>query len=291
MSYKNEFKVIDTQQKAYFLGLLYADGCLSQIKTKTNYVKQQVQISLTDEELVRSLHEKFPFFNLQIFDFGKYKSTWSTQYALRKANKSLFQDLQSWGLSPQKSRSNLDKLSLPELQGPFISHFIRGVFDGDGSISIPKKRPNLRRVEICCASKLFLTHIKQVLEQNNISCPILRKKNNNKTPLFVLEWVNSRDIIALREYLYYEATIYLKRKKELFDSFKKIDKKEQNPLCIYCGGATRKRGSRTMKHRKMFRFSCTVCNKQFSIQAQIKSDKLLETPEVDNQQPITSLND
>jgi len=282
MDYNNEFKVIDTEEKAYFLGLFYADGCISlQKRKKSNYIKPQVQISLIDEQIVRDLHEKFPFFNLDIFDFGKYKSTWSKQFALRKASRSLFDDLSNQGIFERKSAENSSKLSVPNIDENLISHFIRGFFDGDGSINIASARPHLRRVEICGSSEQFLLQLKSILEQNEVDCPIFRKKiKGYKNPLYILEWVNTMDIFDLRDYLYKNATIYLSRKKELFDSLVVINKKENNPKCIYCHSKScHKQGIRVMKHGSMYRYNCTNCGKKFSVPAPSKKQsELLETP-------------
>lgn len=296
MDYNNEFKVIDTEEKAYFLGLFYADGCISLQKRKnSNYVKPQVQISLADEQIVRNLHKKFLFFNLDIFDFGKYKSTWSKQFALRKASKPLFDDLISQGIFERKSGENSSKLTIPDIDEDLMSHFIRGFFDGDGSINIASARPHLRRVEICGSSKQFLLQIKSILEQSGVDCPIFREKTKGyKKPLYILEWVNSMDVIEMRNYLYKDATIYLSRKKELFDSFKIIDKKEDNVACIHCNTKScHKQGIRKMKHRSMYRYHCTNCGKRFSVPAPCKKQgELLETPAVkqDNQQPSLGSN-
>lgn len=284
--YKGEFKIIDNEEKAYFLGFMYADGCLSKIKRKnSNYIKHQVQISLTDEDIIRRFKEIFPFFNLQIFDFGKYKSTWSKQFALRKANNELFYDLKDWGLLERKSSDNSNNLNFPEIDKKLVNHFLRGFFDGDGSISTPSLRPNLRRVEICSGSEKFLLEIKSILEENKVNCPIFREKNNNKSPLYVIEWVNSSDIVLLSDYLYKNATIFLERKKEKFDSINIIDRRDKNPRCIHCNNLTMSAGIREMKTRKMHRYRCVNCKKSFSLPVPLKSDELLENPEVDNQQP------
>jgi len=296
MDYNNEFKVIDTEEKAYFLGLFYADGCISLQKRKnSNYIKPQVQISLTDEQIVQDLHEKFPFFNLDIFDFGRYKSTWSKQYALRKASRPLFDDLANQGMLERKSGENSYKLNIPDIDEDLMSHFIRGFFDGDGSINIASARPHLRRVEICGSSKQFLLQIKSILEQSGVDCPIFREKTKGyKKPLYILEWVNSMDVIEMKNYLYKDATIYLSRKKELFDSFKIIDKKEDNVACIHCNTKScHKQGIRKMKHSSMYRYHCTNCGKRFSVPAPCKKQgELLETPAVkqDNQQPSLGSN-
>ena len=294
MDYNNEFKEIDTEQKAYFLGFMYADGCISLIKRKnSSYIKHQVQISLTDEQIIKELMKHFPFFNLQIFDFGKYKKSWNKQFAMRKANNQLFNDLSNHGMIERKSGKNSQLLSIPLLKKRLISHFIRGVFDGDGSINIATKRPNLRRLEICSSSKDYLLQIKSILKRHNVNCPIFREKYNNMSPLYVLEWVKSEDIIDLRNFLYKDATIFLHRKREKFDSFKPIDKKEDNPSCPKCfQRKVQKAGKRIMKHGIVYRFNCVNCNYKFSTPAQKKQGELLEKPKMKevNQQPSLNSN-
>lgn len=295
MNYNRELKAIDTEVKAYFLGFMFADGCISNIKRKNSaYVKPQVQISLTDEEIIIRFLKEFPFFNLQIFDFGKYKSTWSKQYALRKADKNLFNDLKSHGIIERKSE-NLDcLLKLPQLEKSLIPAFIRGYFDGDGSVFYLKDRKNVLRAEICCGSSYILLEIKKLLESSGINCPVFRTKHNNKSPLYVLEWFTTTQTLQLGEYLYKNSTIHLDRKKEKFDNFKIFDKKTLNPKCS-CGGLTTKKGQRKTKKGLVCRFKCINCNKLMQTNAQLKQGELLETPTLerqkeDNQQPSLSSN-
>lgn len=292
MNYNRELKEIDTEQKAYFLGFMYADGSISAIKkNNSSYIKYQVQISLTDEQIITEFHRIFPFFNLEIFDYGKYKKSWSKQFALRKTSKALFDDLLSHGMMQRKSTDNSNFLKIPKLRKDLISHFVRGFFDGDGSINISEKRPNLRRIEICTSSQEFLLELKSVFIQNDVECPIFREKHNNVSSLYVLEWINSKDVISLKEFFYKNSTIFLQRKKEKFDSFKIIDLKDNNPSCPNCfEKKCQKAGKRMMKHGLMYRYTCTNCKTKFSIPAQIKQGELLETPEEDNQQPSLSSN-
>ena len=278
MDYNNELKEIDNEQKAYFLGFMFADGCIS-LKKRKNTLGYISQISLTDEQIIMEFKEHFPFFNLQVFDYGKYKKTWSKQFALRKVNKQLFFDLQSHGMLERKSGKNSQFLKIPLLSEELIPHFIRGMFDGDGSINIAAKRPNLRRIEICSSSKDYLLQIKSIFLNHNVDCPIFRKKNNNISPLYVLEWINSKDIMSLKNFLYKDATIFLKRKKEKFDSFKIIDAKDENPNCPKCfERKSQKAGKRMMMHGLMCRYTCMNCNYKFSTPAQLKQDELLESP-------------
>lgn len=265
--YNNELSIIDTEQKAYLLGLLYADGCITIGKGKKNkaYI---CRLSLTDKDIIQKLHKAFPFFNYEIFDFGKYGNNQKIQYALRKTSTKLFNDLKKNGLHERKSYQNKDLITLPNLKDHLISHFIRGYFDGDGSINISKKRPNLRRVEICSVTKELLLQFKQHLEKIGINCPIFREKSNLRIQtLYVLEWIKSEDILDLKHFLYNNSTLFIDRKKELFDSFIPIDKKFNNPPCILCNqeGCCVKRTARKMQYGTAYRYKCLNCNKCFTI--------------------------
>lgn len=269
MEYNNELEQIDTQEKSYLLGMLFADGVIT-----TN---NAVRLSITDKELIDKLYDNFPFFNKGEFDFSIYNINSKIQYSLTKKSEKLQNDLINHGLQFRKSTENLDTIKIPNIQDILISHFIRGYFDGNGSISIPSKRPNLRRIEICSSSNTFIINIKQYLESKNINCPIFREKKNTKSSLYLIEWVNSEDTLKLREFLYNNANIFLKRKKDLFDSFKIINKTDNNPKCK-CGENLVKNGKRQTNKGLILRYECKKCNKNYSFLAQEKSDELLETP-------------
>ena len=286
MDYNNEFKKIDSEIKAYFLGFAFADGCITTKKGKGNYIGYHFRLSLIDKEIIDKFKKEWDFFNYEEFDFSKYNAGNKIQYGIRKTNTQLYEDLKSHGLVERKSIENSHKLLFPTISKNLIPHFIRGYFDGNGSINISAKRPNLRRIEICTTSKIFLTEIKSILEQHNVICPIFRERKNRITPLFVLEWINTRDIFSLKNFFYKDCTISLTRKKEKFDSFYPIDKKENNPVCPKCfNRKVRKAGKRQMVKGLMLRYICVGCDNRFSIPAHIKQDELLENPEEDNQQP------
>ena len=295
IKYNNELSNIDTEQKAYFLGLMYADGCI----TKKSKYQLHFRISLTDKQLIDDLHKLFPFLNYEKWDFGKYNKNSKMQYSLRKTSKDLYKDLLKNGMIERKSLENKDFVNLPSINKDLYRHFIRGYFDGDGSISIPSHRKNLRRLEICSVSKNILLQFNEIFKQNNIKTNNIRAKKigkASKSQLYVMEWVDSDSILKIKEFFYNEATIFLKRKKDLFLSFKKINKRDYNPICPICNtkGCTTKGSFRKMKYGIAKRYYCHNCNKRFTIKeeiAQLKSDKLLENQEVDNQQPIISLND
>lgn len=118
----NFFSIIDTPEKAYVMGFWVADGFLSNTGTEHNY---QVGFSSADKEhleLVRFLLKS----DHKIYSQGT--SCWR----LVIGSKKLFSSLVSMGFDNRKSYSAIYPDTIPlEL----TSHFIRGVFDGDGCIS------------------------------------------------------------------------------------------------------------------------------------------------------------
>lgn len=284
MDYKGEFQTIDTEAKAYFLGFLYADGCLCD----KNIYEKHIRLSLTDKQIIDDLYIHFPFFNKEIFDFSKYNKNCQVQYRLRKTCKEMFKDLKTHGLIERKSYENKIYLHIPKIDESLIRHFLRGYFDGDGSINISKNRPNGRRIEFCSVSEELIKEVHAHLKSKNIEFYKIRTKKNSDQLLYTMEATKTEIVLRFYEYLYKDATIYLVRKWEKFQNYKLIDKKERHPDCILCGAVGKVLISSKRPNSKymMQRYRCTSCNKGFSVPiAQIKSDELLENQEIDNQQP------
>lgn len=128
------FDVIDTQEKAYVLGLLYADGCNL---SNTN----SVCLSLKAADL--HILEEFRDLVSPERPIGVYTSKQcSDSCSLNLASKHVSDQLTKLGCMPQKTH----KLQFPnEDQVPkhLIRHFIRGYFDGDGYIGVCKSSPRM----------------------------------------------------------------------------------------------------------------------------------------------------
>lgn len=91
---------------------------------------------------------------------------------------------------------------LPKLNKELMRHFIRGFFDGDGSVSKPKiNRPNQVQVNICCSNKNFLEVLKLELIKNDIECILTEEKRESKN-MFRLVFSTHRGRIKLFNYMY-----------------------------------------------------------------------------------------
>lgn len=124
------FDNIDTENKAYILGLLYADGC---IQPERNFVTISLQES--DVEVLRGLQSELKTDKpLSYLELSKKKSTFRNQYMFCLNSKYMAPVLVSKGLVPNKDF----KLQFPTsdiVPNEFIPDFLRGYMDGDGSIA------------------------------------------------------------------------------------------------------------------------------------------------------------
>ena len=149
------FNLINTPQKAYWLGFLYADGC---VHNNSN----EISINITDKDQVEKFKEAIGAINHKITEtkdkrFENAKTLY--QFSIRDAQ--LHADLEKWGCITQKS---LQLKTIPNIPRNYVSHFIRGYFDGDGSLHYLKGTDNFRISFI--GTKEFLTEIQKEIGTN-----------------------------------------------------------------------------------------------------------------------------
>ena len=132
------FDNINTKEKAYILGLLYADGCNStEINTVRLLLTEQDKDLLLQISKIIFIDEKPLIFRRGgEFVYKSKKYLRKNSYCFTINNKHISDKLNKLGLIKNKSLT----LEFPTwLCSSLYSHFIRGYFDGDGCISIDKK--------------------------------------------------------------------------------------------------------------------------------------------------------
>lgn len=199
------FESIDTEQKAYWLGVLYADGCVSK---KNN----SLRFSSIDKEWIEAYKKDLEYNGpINIEHHSKFNKN---IYKVTIYSDKLVDSLVSYGCVERKSLV----LEFPDLPESLIPHFIRGYFDGDGCVYSGKYIRNsdckTLRVMICSGSKSLLEGMVTYLP---ISCKLVRQRQRVH---FLYEIVLSvEDSKAFYTYIYSNATRFLQRKKNKFDSF------------------------------------------------------------------------
>ena len=210
---ENYFNVIDDEEKAYILGLLYADGSIS---------NNGFEISLmeTDKELLEKL--SIIIYNKIVLYYRKakkyrteYDNICKPQYRFEVTSSTMKNDLIKHGCMQAKTF----KIRFPELTNENIYRgFIRGYFDGDGCICVPTKHPDNVTVTITSNTKFcdgLAEYVRNVVGVNMKSC--IRYKDVSNTRL-----TGGQQVRKFMNWLYDDATIYMKRK---FEKYNKINTK------------------------------------------------------------------
>ena len=194
---QNFFKYIDSEEKAYVLGFLYADGY-------NNQVKKQISIRLHKKDidiLIKIRDLLFP-------NKDKIIRIYKEVYADLSINSlEISKDLSKLGCIQQKSLV----LKFPNISSELIPHFIRGYFDGDGCISI-KKEYQLN----ITGTKEFITSIQEILIENlkiNITKFSKRKK---EVEIYSMQYKGRQNCIKILDFLYKDCKISLERKNKLY---------------------------------------------------------------------------
>ena len=206
------FDVIDTEEKAYWLGFMYADGNIDS-------TKKVIAVNLSEKD---SDHlEKFKkFLNyshelMHVFDGKHHKCRLSV------TNHHMWDTLNSYGCTPKKSLT----IKFPSedifKDKSLIKHFIRGYWDGDGTLTWRNKEHT--RAEMgALGTENFLNTMQKYL-------PIGFRKIQTKHPDGALECKSYQveDAIAfkLAFFLYEGATVYMNRKYDVFKKYCRLYEK------------------------------------------------------------------
>jgi len=193
---ENFFDLIDTEEKAYFLGFLYADGNVS---VKDNSIRLQLKENDRDtlERLNKIIKSNRPLF---------YNDN---MCSLNISSKHMKESVMKWGLVPQKTFI----LAFPEnLDSNLYSHFIRGYFDGDGSLS--HNTVNDTYCFSLAGTEKFLLRVQEVLMKE---CELMKTLLSPVGNIHVLNYGGSYQVLRIKDFIYKDATVYLQRKKDVFD--------------------------------------------------------------------------
>lgn len=203
---ENYFEKIDTEDKAYFLGFIMADGSI--LKNRNTL---RIKIHDKDKHILEEFSKCINF-------KGKI---WSSKILphicqISISHIKLKNDLNRLGIISNKTNT----LELPIIRKDLYRHLLRGFFDGDGCIRVKEdsregkggKRGDLRFV---CASKTLLNQINEHFNKEiNTN---LNKLYGQYDTFKYLGWSGFKDIESIYNYFYENSSYYLIRKKLIFD--------------------------------------------------------------------------
>lgn len=208
------FEKIDSEEKAYFLGLLISDGNVFKDKTGRQ-ASISITLDLNDEYILQKFKEVLNV-NTSISKDGRGCG----QIAIR--SNLMADDLKQYGVVPRKSYITY----LPKINDIYMSHLIRGILDGDGSI-LAKLSPKqdghnryLHSISFCGSHQLMEDIANYLYNHLNLKQYIQVYDYQDKN-LSDIHIQNYEDMEKVGDWLYKNATIYLIRKNNIYNSFKK----------------------------------------------------------------------
>lgn len=194
------FTNIDTEEKAYFLGFIFADGCV--------YKNQlSLEIHSKDKELLEKFKDEL---NLNSKISIRRRENTET-CCIRASSSKLIQDLEKYGIIRNKTYQTSH---LPNINQKMLPHFIRGLVDGDGWIT--KDKNGRYHVGFCSYNKTICEDFQkycEILISEKTNNSILKNKN-----CYSCVFQNQKQIKQLITALYKDNNICLSRKYVIAES-------------------------------------------------------------------------
>lgn len=218
------FEVIDTKEKAYWLGIILADGCVthsfSRAKDKygeKRYDRLTITIARRDEPHLIKFKEAIGYNG--IIERGTTNSFGGIhEYSrLRITSEKLCNDLIDKNIMPNKSTNEIPYKLPRELKRAYI----RGYFDGDGYVAVYN---NSSKETIECefgflGSNEILEYIKEFLVEEGMELNFNIKEAQPDSPLLKFRSGGVNATQSFYNILYKGSTIEMERKSERFKNY------------------------------------------------------------------------
>lgn len=204
----NFFETIDTEYKAYWLGFIYADGYITNTEDKIG-----ISLGIKDIEHLNKFKQHIEADNpIKIYtQTSAYRP--GTEYCrLQVSSTKLKHDLIDKGVVVKKTF--ITQYPFDKVPQHLQHHFIRGYFDGDGSLTKwTNDKGNTYQIKICGTKEFLEGLLKQIGKQNARLYERFPERNTNN---YYISIGGDKQVYDIMSYIYKDATIYLERKYERF---------------------------------------------------------------------------
>ena len=210
------FKVIDSEEKAYWLGFMFADGYI--VDYSNRYGEDKFGITLHNDDI-----ETLEKFRESIKSTNPITDVSSNGRSLRRiimSSQETVDDLISHGCVKQKSLILKPPINIPS---NLIHHFIRGFFDGDGSIFWNKSEFERHETWNTPSYSISITSTKEMIEWiiDQVGFGNIKKEERRENTWYYKQDGNKK-VKAFCEYIYKDATIFMERKYKLYQDLVKV---------------------------------------------------------------------
>jgi len=206
-------------EMAYVLGFFAADGYMTLNKRGGHFWS----IQINDRDLLEAIRDAVG--SEHLIGVRTRSGNEHAAYRLQIGSKEMCDNLRKLGMQERKTKS----LALPAVPDTYLSEFVRGYFDGDGNVwmgRMNKERasPNLVILTVFTScSFAFLKQLQERLLRIGLNGGSLYKAKGSYARL----QFSVSDSLKIYELMYNSrvscsSKLFLKRKKEAFESYKKM---------------------------------------------------------------------
>lgn len=200
----------------YWAGFLAADGC---ILIRKNFNNKNIILTLGEKDLnhlqlfKETLKSGHPI-KTRIVENSKINSDWTDRnlYTITVGSHKIVEDLERFNIVPRKTKV----YDFPDwlINHPLVNHFMRGYFDGDGSIYIHSRPQYKDQYKLSIAGNYsFLSNFGSIISEK---LQIDNKSINSNGPVYVLSYGGNNLTSKIGSFLYDQATVYIERKYNLW---------------------------------------------------------------------------
>lgn len=207
------FEEVNTEEKAYWLGFMMADGYIHTRKAGSGKILSYIGIKLQVRDEAHLARFKSALkTNARLKEVaGKRNGKINHAREICFVSNKMAKDLSRFGIVPRKTGKETISKDIP---AHFVRDFVRGYFDGDGS--------SVKGIFSICCSRFMISQLKNILMEQGVKeeaiCLYDRKS------VQVLQ-VNQRvEVEKIATWLYSNATIYLDRKKDNYLTTERLTK-------------------------------------------------------------------
>lgn len=205
------FHNVNSQNKAYILGFIMADGCVCKsTEDKQNPDRLIINISHKDKCILEFIKEELgcDYIIKDYIPTNTYAINMMSSLTINSTK--MCNDLMNLGIIPNKTGYE----SFPNIRTNLKRHFIRGFLDGDGWVT--NSSGNTFTIGFISNSEL-LHDIKSILKecldlQSTASITEDSRENKKNKNIFYLQYSRKEDVQKLKHFLYHKANFYLSRK-------------------------------------------------------------------------------
>lgn len=206
------FETINTEEKAYWLGFMYADGYI--VNNENRYGEDAFGITLAEDSIDSIEKFKTSLKATNPIHYDDSKKIGQRQVKLVMHSQKTVDDLIDKGVVKQKSLILQPPKKVPK---EFIRHFIRGFFDGDGSlVKYEQKNCEYTAFQINFTTTYEMAKwLLDVFQMGNI----FPEKRKESTWYYTVG--GNQQVLRICHYMYDDAIIWMDRKYERYQELLK----------------------------------------------------------------------